>query len=55
VQSDGVVFRLDLAVSVAGEEKMLASAPFEVFKENKLWRVSPPEEMINMMTRMPQY
>ncbi len=52
--SDVKVFSLDFTITIDGEELETKGKDFEVFMENMIWRVKPPEEFNEMLTFIPE-
>jgi hypothetical protein len=44
-----LIFTLNVTVLAGEGKKVIAAAPFEVYKENHVWRVSPSEEVMDRL------
>lgn len=52
-EGDKTIYQLDAVVTVEKTEYALAGQPFQVYKENNIWRVKPPAEFINLLSTSP--
>ncbi len=53
-EREGKSYELDLVIRAGEEELKLEGQTFKVYKENKIWRVSPPSLFTDLLTRAPR-